>query len=675
MENVDNVEFSDFLKIFNFNSLQALKYYTNHRRFCLETVKLNPDFFKKIAKKFRDDEEISILAVKQKPRLLFSCGSISRSNPKVVQIAIEKDPTTIQFASDLLQDDEDFILKNAKILGKNIMYCYNFKRDEEMILKLVKENPDCFEGADKYLYHNKEFREKVNSIIEIFYDRIEEKVEKNQKENEQKKENFSIEEQVKFIIESKIFDFQKEKEKINLESNLYHREEKFFIDDLQLIMEDPMLLKFSNEKLKENEDFLKKLIKKNPISLKYSTENFLDNEEIVKNVLENLSKIFDFFNEHLKDNLEFSLFLEFNDVFNFVSKRLKSKKNINLLAMKSNGKLLKFVSDEFKNDKKIVTQALKSKGTLEYASEDLKMDKEIIKISLKENPENIKFIKTEELNSNEIKEILKFNGNFLQYFSNKIKNDLEYVAIALNQNPFSIQYASKQIQNDKKIALNVVQKEGICLEYFSNELKNEKEIVLKSIQNDGKSLMFCSPELKNDKEIITTSIQKDPFSFFNLSKFDQNNEEYALNALKKDHKIFDFLPESMKEKKLFLMEILKFREIPRSKLPLNLLDDKDILLLSIKSDLNIPFENYLNLDFLKEAIVSNQGCLIFAPFELQNDKNFILNLVKISKSLYCIPTQFHEDQEILWILNNFRTIRDIFQFENLNFKFRENKKN
>eukprot|EP01080_Neovahlkampfia_damariscottae_P005922 gene5922-9752_t len=534
----------------------------NHQRYC--TLKIDPDYFKKVSPNFRDDEEISILVVKQKPRLLFSCGSSARSNPKVVEAAIELDPSTIQFASDALQDDEHFILKNAKILGKNIMFCYNFKRDEEMMLKLVKENPECFEGADKYLYYNKEFKERVRSIIiENEKEFVESKLHSIQKND---KNGYSIEEQIKYLVESNFYEYLDKEEKFDFESTVYHRDDKYCIKD-ELIFEDPLLLKFSSQEMKEDKNTVKLLLEKNPLCLKYASEEIRDNDEIVKRVLENLSKIFQHFKNNFNMNLEYSLFLEHNNVFKFLSERLKSQKNIILLAMESNGMMLKHVPPKFQNDTEIVTIAKKCKGSLEFVPEELKGNSNIVKIALKENPENFKYLINDSQTSS-IKEILKSNGNLLQYCSEVVKNDRDI----------------------------------------------------------------------DDIEIIDIAIQKNPFSLFNLSKENQENEKFALQSLKKDYKVYDFLPEQMKQEKDFLLEILKFRHIPISKIPKNLRFDHDILLLIVKSNLIIEHHHYLNLDFLKQAIQSNQGSLIFAPLDMQNDKKFILNLVKNSKSMikkYC----------------------------------------
>lgn len=108
----------------------------------------------------------------------------------------------------------------------------------------------------------------------------------------------------------------------------------------------------------------------------------------------------------------------------------KTDRELVMIAVKKNGRILKYLNDELKNDKEIVCAAISNnRYCLSYASEKLKDDKYVSLIA-----------------------VTHF-GDSLFYVSDRLKNDKEIVMRAVKSNPQSIIYASKELQQDKSIIL------------------------------------------------------------------------------------------------------------------------------------------------------------------------------------------------------------------------------
>ena len=154
-------------------------------------------------------------------------------------------------------------------------------------------------------------------------------------------------------------------ELIGLESNIISfLPEKILLDKdfLSQLKVDTLteLLEHGPEELKNDKEFVLKLIGHCGYSLEYLSEDFKNDFDIV-----------------------YAAVTHNGQAYQFASENLKSNKEIILAAVSESGAVLEDMSDEIRSDREIVKKAVSNfGGALEDASDDLKADKEIVLLAI-----------------------------------------------------------------------------------------------------------------------------------------------------------------------------------------------------------------------------------------------------------------------------------------------------
>lgn len=187
---------------------------------------------------------------------------------------------------------------------------------------------------------------------------------------------------------------------------------------LELIKDDVSLYNYISPELKENHEFIKRLLNVNHSILSYLPPNILKINSIVHPII-------------TKNGLA----LKFTDIRQY-------QKQTVLLAVKQNGLSLQYAKNDLNNNIEIVSEALKQNGlALQFASDELKNNIDIVFMAINENAYALEFASPKVA-----MEIIKQNGMTLQFVSDKLKNDIEFVFAAVEENIDALQFAPENIQ-------------------------------------------------------------------------------------------------------------------------------------------------------------------------------------------------------------------------------------
>lgn len=192
---------------------------------------------------------------------------------------------------------------------------------------------------------------------------------------------------------------------------------------------DPLQFQYAAEILRNDENFVYRLIKASPEILKYISPELRSNEEFMKNATYLNRDALQYADPKLLDNKLFMSKMIVIDYKNYIyaSERLKEIPELAEKSLNDNGLYLADAPAKIKDNKKLVTIAVKSNASaLQYASERLQKDKKLQKLAVREtsikSTENLeKFLEENYLDSSNKKKIGLVVANRLKFFSaNKI---------------------------------------------------------------------------------------------------------------------------------------------------------------------------------------------------------------------------------------------------------------
>lgn len=218
-------------------------------------------------------------------------------------------------------------------------------------------------------------------------------------------------------------------------------------------------IQYADNKLKNDEFFLEKVLKNNPGSIKYIDKKFLENHDFLLNLMIGFEP----------DKHKYSL------IFNYLPKEIREDKEFTLKALKINDNVAYHIDKKFIDDKEIVLEMLKKGVTNFYTSyAKFKSDREVVL------------------------EAVKVDLHGLDYCDDKFKSDKEIVLASVKNYGVTIKHADNALKSDREIAYAAVSEDGWAIQHLPIELQNDKELVLKAIENDWTALKFVSEEVRTE---------------------------------------------------------------------------------------------------------------------------------------------------------------------------------
>lgn len=147
---------------------------------------------------------------------------------------------------------------------------------------------------------------------------------------------------------------------------------------------DPSQFVHASNILREDENYIFRLLRARPKILKYVAPELLLDKDFMKRTTYIQRESLQYANKALLDDkifMEMMITLDYKNYI-FASNRLKKVKEFAKLALNDNGLYLEFAPDEIKDDKALVEVALKSNvKAIKFASARLQKDKDLKKLS------------------------------------------------------------------------------------------------------------------------------------------------------------------------------------------------------------------------------------------------------------------------------------------------------
>lgn len=525
----------------------------------LQELKNNPMFLKELPEEMRDDKEIVLQAWESAAELnrehrdqtitdeeMYSCVSERlRDDREVMKTAFDIFPWALNYASERLKNDEDFIKEIAK-------------KDY-----LSNDNPkDILSFASKALQQNEAF---LQELQEIHLELSPERRERRERERKEKEwEEYCKE------IESRTFSSQESETLLSTLDEL--RETVKANHASRYFGESPL---FSVPKVEIGDYEIKEYVE------------YVDTEE---------DGIVDFFSFlgaknketgqviHLKDKYDDQLLLEhlkekernifqsiihsakkmaFTHSIPIASELLCRDKEFMIEMLRLDHDTIYSASDKLKNDKEFMLKAIKINPKNFYsASEELRNDKDFMLEVIKIDPRNIYSISKELKNNKEfIIEAIKIDSNNMNYASEELKNDKNFMLEAKKINSHTNLFlASKELQNDKEFVIEAIKIDSNNIKYASEELKNDKDFMLGAFKLAPYNLFFVPEKLTNDKEFMMEAIKFDKANMFSASKELKNNKEFIQDALKLKSSMSSIPNEIFKEELKEIYQDLSHKE-------------------------------------------------------------------------------------------------------------------
>jgi hypothetical protein len=321
--------------------------------------------------------------------------------------------------------------------------------------------------------------------------------------------------------------------------------------------------------------------------LKYLSDDLKDDEELIYELLSVKTYTFEFkyISDRLKNNYDFILKVikKNSDILEYVSKEFKNNIEIVLETVNTNGYMLKYASKQLQNNKKVVLEAIKNYGlALKYAGKELKNDKDIVLHAVNRNGLALQYVNNELKNDKDIVSCaVNNNGVSLCYAGEEFKDDKDIVLCAVNNEGGALQYASERLQNDKEIVLHAVtNNNNSSLEYeelnnediisrafinpynftyASNELRNDKIFVLNLLKININIINFASEKI-HEEIILDIDFNDENIYILKMISSDiLDNKEIMLTIIKKNHKILNYISNRLKNDQEFLCILIKYK--------------------------------------------------------------------------------------------------------------------
>ena len=220
-----------------------------------------------------------------------------------------------------------------------------------------------------------------------------------------------------------------------------------------------------------------------------------------------------------------SLKSDFNFISKCISKNAKSikfaNKNINqfekllLKAIKKDGEILKSLGSKFLNNKKVILLAAQTNGEIfKYINKSLRNDKQIAFKCLLKDPQMLRLAnKKFKADKNLILKLIKKDFKCFKYIDKKLKTDIQVLKAIILSTSFGSGDEYKIPANimsklgNRNLIIFAIKKSEWWFHDLSNKYKNDKEIALLAVKKSDYQFKYVGEKLKKDKDILEAAAQ------------------------------------------------------------------------------------------------------------------------------------------------------------------------
>ena len=288
---------------------------------------------------------------------------------------------------------------------------------------------------------------------------------------------------------------------------------------------------FISERLKQDVEFVKKIVKIRPGVLQYLDKKYLSDPEIIEFALynrahpgleflpkkysedfdsaiiavQNCASNYDFVDGKLKRNmniLESAFSCDGGRTIQHLPEDLYEDENVMLLAVEVYGENMSKIPSKYLYDENFILKAIvSSPSSFPHIPSKFKDNPFFVQRLLKKNGMILEYL--EEFDEDNIRIAIESDPMSLKFVPKKFLEENEkIVKFALIKNNQAIEVIPPKYMKDRKLALEIVEDKPNLFKYFSNRIKMDKEIILVASKKDKEILRFVPKIMEYDIEII-----------------------------------------------------------------------------------------------------------------------------------------------------------------------------
>lgn len=274
----------------------------------------------------------------------------------------------------------------------------------------------------------------------------------------------------------------------------------------------------------------------------------------------------------------------------------------------------------FHSDREVVLAAVSTCGqALQFAAQELREDHQIVQAAVAECPMALEFARGQAC------------------------ADRQLVLNAIALEPHVFKFAAEELRRDVDVALVAVRASGMMLEFTAGNLCNCHVVVLSAVQEDFRAIRFACAEMGVASDIALAVLRSTSFKnwYENATNQDKRiiTQELVLSALQEDGLALQFVPFGMRANRELVLTAVKqnglaleFAMVPSAKprcrqsIPNSLQDDAEIVLAAVQ-------QNGCALKFASEDLQANLSIASAAVRENPDAVEFV------AKGVRCLLTE------------------------------------
>jgi hypothetical protein len=227
--------------------------------------------------------------------------------------------------------------------------------------------------------------------------------------------------------------------------------------------------------------------------------------------------------------------------YRYISNRLKLKKDLALLFIKSNHYAFRELPHSLRCDRDFITEVVAAKPeVIDYLQEPFQTDPEIVSIAIQSYPGAYAYylpLAPPEFLSSKAKvmEMVAKYPKALFQLSNDFMADADVLSTATKKDA-SVAELIPLLHSNRELALKVVKTNGAVIRYLEI-FKNDLQFALECVNYNGLYLQYFPDSIRNSKQVVLQAYQQNKDSVF-----------FATDDLMRDDKIGELLKQSAIEK-------------------------------------------------------------------------------------------------------------------------------
>jgi len=266
---------------------------------------------------------------------------------------------------------------------------------------------------------------------------------------------------------------------------------------------------------------------------------------------------------------------------------------------------LEKIDSHLKKDKTFILEMINQcKESFNYIDEDLKQDRNFITTLLDKNIYIFSYLDKKFLSDKSfVLPYIEIMPSLLDFVDITLLEDNKFITYVLLEYGYGLKYATKEQQSDKEIVLKAMAYDDWQIEYISKSLMKDKKLIIQLHIENSSTFYYADESLKKDKEFILEILDTKPETKFLtthshywsiLESMDSSflkDKEIVLKALSQDSQCLDFVDETLKNNRDFILEVIRegcYIEVEHRfndddyNINLDLLNDKSFILKAIE---------------------------------------------------------------------------------------------